>query len=77
MFLREGLLLALAGIAVGCAAALLLARSIAGLLYGVQPTDAATLAVAAAVLAATALVATYIPARRALRLDPMTALRRQ
>jgi len=77
LFLREGLLLALVGIAVGTGAALLLGHSMAGLLYGVKPADVPTLGIAAAVLAATALLATYIPARRALRLDPMLALRRQ
>ena len=77
LFVREGVMLALTGILLGSAAALLLGRYIASLLYGVQPTDVATLATASAVLAATAIVATLVPARRAVRLDPMLALRHQ
>ena len=77
LFLREGAALALIGIALGSAAALFLSRYIATLLYGVKPTDALTLAAAGALLAATALAATYLPAVRAIRLDPMLALRHQ
>ncbi|SPE42880.1 conserved membrane hypothetical protein [Candidatus Sulfopaludibacter sp. SbA3] len=77
LFLREGLILAVGGIVIGWVAALLLGRYIATLLYGVQPTDGATLAIVGAVLAATAIAATALPARRAMRLDPMVALRHQ
>ncbi|HWC96750.1 MAG TPA: ABC transporter permease [Candidatus Sulfopaludibacter sp.] len=77
LFLREGFTMALTGILIGSVAALLLGRYIATLLYGIKPTDIVTLAAAGAILAATALTATYIPARRAMRLDPMLALRHQ
>ena len=75
LFLREGLMLAFAGILIGSAAALPMGRYIATLLYGEQPTDVATFAMVSGVLAATAIAATYLPARRAMRLEPMLALR--
>ena len=75
LFVREGVVLAIAGILLGSAAALLMGRCIATLLYGVEPTDVTTLVTASAILAATAIAATLIPARRAVRLDPMLALR--
>ncbi len=77
MFLREGLLLALGGIALGSMGSLLMGRYIATLLYGVKPADVLTLSIAGGLLSATALAATYLPARRAVRLDPMRALRHQ
>jgi ABC-type lipoprotein release transport system permease subunit len=69
------MLLALAGSGAGFAGALGLARLMSGLLYGVQPTDAATFIVVTLVLCAAALAAAYIPARRATKGDPMAALR--
>jgi putative ABC transport system permease protein len=69
--------LGLAGIAIGALASLALGRYISGLLYGVQPTDALTLAAAATLLILATLLATYLPARRAAKLDPMLALRHQ
>jgi predicted lysophospholipase L1 biosynthesis ABC-type transport system permease subunit len=71
----QGMTVALAGAAVGLGAALLLTRLMAGLLYGVRASDPATYACVAAALLAIALAATWIPARRAARIDPMKALR--
>jgi putative ABC transport system permease protein len=74
----HGLRLALAGVVIGGAVALILARVLSGfstLLYGVGAGDPVTLAAVALLLAAVAVLACYIPARRAMRVDPMTALR--
>jgi len=75
LVMREGLLLTLAGIALGSGAAYWLARLIANQLYGVAPTDPLTFGIVALVLLTVALLACYLPARRAVRLDPMVALR--
>ena len=75
LVLREGIILASVGIVVGLAGARVLARVLANLLYGVQPTDLASFAGAAAVLLLVTLVASYIPARRTVRIDPLVALR--
>jgi len=74
LVLRQGLTVAVVGAGAGLAAGLLLARLMQSLLFGVRASDPATFAVVAIVLAATALVATYVPARRAARTDPMVAL---
>ncbi len=71
----ESLGLTLGGIALGMAGAWALTRLLAGGLYGVSPTDPATFLVVALLLAAVALLASYLPARRASRVDPLTALR--
>lgn len=75
MVLGHGLRLTLAGLVVGALAAVALGRLLAGLLYGVAPTDPLTFGAVAALLVAIALVACYLPARRAVRVDPMVAMR--
>lgn len=75
MVLRQGLGLAMAGAAMGLAGALIASRLMAGLLYGVKPSDPITFAGVTLVLMAVALAACYIPAMRAMRLDPLVALR--
>jgi ABC-type antimicrobial peptide transport system permease subunit len=72
---REGLVLVLMGIGIGLAGALSLTRLMSSLLFGVSSTDATTFAAVPAVLAAVALLACYLPARRAARVDPTVALR--
>jgi predicted permease len=73
--LGRTLALALAGVAIGAAGALALGRAVASLLYGVQPTDPATFAAVAALLTAVAVLAAYVPARRASRVDLAEVLR--
>ena len=75
MFARESLTLMLAGMALGGPLALVSARALKGLLFGVAATDPLTLLISVVVLAFAALLATSIPLRRAMRVDPMTALR--
>jgi ABC-type antimicrobial peptide transport system permease subunit len=71
----QGLALGATGIALGLGGAFLLARLLSSLLYGVKPTDTLTFTAVPLVLAAAVLLASYIPARRATRLDPVAALR--
>jgi predicted permease len=75
LFLRHGLALALTGIVLGIGAALLLTPVMSALLYGVGPMDPVTYAGVAIPLGAATLLATYLPARRASRMQPITALR--
>jgi putative ABC transport system permease protein len=75
LILGRGLLLALAGVAIGIAGAFALTRVMASLLFNVSATDPVTFAVVALLLVLVALLASYIPARRAMRVDPMVALR--
>ena len=75
MIVRHGMQLALIGVAIGVAAALGLARLMASLIFGVKTWDPIVFATVTIVLSAVALLATYIPARRAAEVDPLTALR--
>jgi ABC-type antimicrobial peptide transport system permease subunit len=65
------------GLAIGLFGALVAARLIQSLLYGVRPTDVGTFVAVSTVLAAVGLLASYLPARRASRVDPMVALRHE
>jgi len=71
----QGITLAIVGAVVGVAAALAVTRFLSSMLFGVKPSDPATFVAIAALLALVALAASYIPARRATRVDPMVALR--
>jgi predicted permease len=75
MILRQGFLLVILGVAIGAAGAYALARVIASQFYGVKATDPATFLAAAAAVLLVATLACIIPARRAMRVDPMVALR--
>jgi putative ABC transport system permease protein len=75
MVLGQGLLLATIGVAIGVAGAFALTRLMASLLFGVSATDPLTFTAVSLLLIVVALIASYIPARRAMRVDPMIALR--
>jgi putative ABC transport system permease protein len=75
LVVRQGMGIALIGLTVGVISAVALTRLMSSLLYGVSATDPATYAGIALLLAAVALLACYLPARRAMRVDPMVALR--
>jgi putative ABC transport system permease protein len=75
LILRHGLALAGTGLAAGALLAIATTRLMASLLFGVDATDAATFLASALVIAATASVACYLPARRATRVDPLTVMR--
>jgi predicted permease len=75
LVVRNAMYLVVVGEVVGLAAAIVLSRAIAGLLYGVSPGDPRNLAAAIALLTLVAVAASYIPARRAAKVDPMVALR--
>ena len=74
LFVREGAGLTLVGVACGLAGAVAVTRTLSTLLFGVTTTDPLTFAAVAGTLAIVALLASYLPARRAARVDPMTAL---
>jgi putative ABC transport system permease protein len=75
MVLKNGMSLALIGAALGLVGAFAVTRVMSSLLFGVAPTDLATFSAVAVVLIAVALIACYIPARRATKVDPLVALR--
>ena len=75
LILRQGMRTAGIGLVVGGAAAFGATRLLASLLFGVAPTDVVAFGAAAGLLTVSALVATWLPARRAAGVDPMTALR--
>jgi len=75
LVLRQGLMLTLAGIGIGILGALALTRVMSSLLYGVNATDPLTFAAIVPLIAIVSLIACYIPARRATRIDPLVALR--
>ena len=77
MILSETLVLAVTGLAIGIPCALAASRLLARMLFGISPNDPVTLASVAFVLAAVAALAGYIPARRAMRVDPIVALRHE
>jgi len=75
LILGRGLTLSLIGVGLGIAGALALMQFLTSLLYGVRPTDPVTFVAVSLLLITVSLVATYIPARRATKVDPMAALR--
>jgi predicted permease len=75
MFLRHGLVLSAIGVVVGLVAAAALGRAMTALLFGIEPLDPVAYATAIGVILAAAALATYVPARRASRIDPMETLR--
>lgn len=77
LILGQGIKAVLAGVGIGVVAGLALTRLMASLLFGVKPTDALTFAIVGAVLVLVAMAACYIPARRAMGVDPLTALRHE
>jgi len=75
LIMRQGMVQALIGVGIGRIASLMLTRLMKSLLFGVSPTDPLTFVLIALLLTSVALLACYIPARRAARVNPLTALR--
>jgi putative ABC transport system permease protein len=75
MVITDGIIMAAIGIVIGTAGALLMARTLSGLLYGISPSDPLSFVVASTGLLILTLLASYLPARRAARIDPIGALR--
>jgi ABC-type antimicrobial peptide transport system permease subunit len=77
MILRDVIILGAVGLAIGIPAALATSKLVASFLYGIKPNDPEALTIAVLTLLAAALLAGYLPARRASRIDPMVALRHE
>jgi len=77
LVMRGRMVIAVFGIGIGVMAALATSRYLNSLLYGIAASDLSTFLISAVLLAAVAMLAAYLPARRATRVDPMTALRRE
>jgi putative ABC transport system permease protein len=77
LIVRQGMTLALVGVSIGLAAALGVTRVLKGLLFELSATDPLTFMLIAALMVGVAILACYLPARRATKVDPMTALRRE
>jgi ABC-type antimicrobial peptide transport system permease subunit len=77
MVLTDGARLVLAGVGIGIPAALLAGTTLRGLLFGIQPSDLPTLVTAVLLMLGVGLAACYLPAHRAMRVDPIAALRRE
>jgi len=75
LVMKEGAKFSFAGIALGLAGAVVVTRLLASELYGVSPMDAVTYCSVTGAMAAVTLLACYVPTRRAMRVDPLTALR--
>jgi putative ABC transport system permease protein len=75
LILREGMALVSVGLAIGLAGGFYLSESVRGFLFDVSPRDLTTFAIAPCALALVALVACYVPARRAVRVDPLIAMK--
>jgi putative ABC transport system permease protein len=75
LIIKKGFVLIVVGLVIGVAGGLALTRVLRSLLYGVTPTDPATFVLVSLLLGAVGLLACYIPARRAAKIDPMAALR--
>ena len=77
MVLRDGAQMTLSGIVLGIVGAAILTRLMSGMLFGVKPTDPVTFVTVGVLLSAVALLACYVPARRAMKVDPNEALRHE
>jgi putative ABC transport system permease protein len=75
LFVRQGVLLAVVGVVIGAALSAAAARGLSAALYGITPTDPIAFLAGAALLCVVAAMASYLPARRAAKVDPMVALR--
>src|SRR6185436_10298896 len=75
LVLKQGIILALIGVAIGLAGAIGLSKALASVLYGISATDPVTFILVAVIMVAVALVACFFPARKATKVDPLTAMR--